>query len=114
MQYIKSSMKEVCQTEEQNLVCSLMWIYRSLLVDYENEAKYNSLDAKLLTASLTSKFIFSLVWSLGGSLSTEHRKPFDTFLKRLLNGDFLSGSDKKKRLQFPDRATLYDFCLTTK
>lgn len=45
-------------------------------------------------------------------MTTEHRKPFDTYLKRVLNGDF--GGDKKKKLNFPDRGQLYDYCVLTK
>jgi dynein heavy chain len=90
-----------------------MWMFKSLLSDYEEEAKYAAMERKNLIQGLQSKFIFSLVWSLGGSLTTEARKPFDTFLKRLLNGD-MAGGDKRKRLQFPERGLLYDYCVTCK
>lgn len=53
-----------------------------------------------------------MVWSLGATLITEHRKPFDSYLKRLFNGDL--AADKKKKMQFPDRGLLYDYCLQPK
>lgn len=113
LDFVRTSTKEICSTEDQNLVNSLMWLFRSLMSDYEDETKYAEIERKNLITGLQSKFIFALVWSIGGSLTTEARKPFDTYLKRLLNGDFVGG-DKRKRLQFPERGMLYDYCINLK
>ena len=62
-------------------------------------------------------FIFSLVWSLGASINSEFRKPFDIYLKKLINGDIeLLHSEEKKKIKavFPERGTLYDYKLTPK
>ena len=65
-----------------------MRIFGCLLKDFEKQEYDESLsDIKQRVAILENKFIFAYIWSLGGSLRTEYRKPFDIFTKKLTNGD---------------------------
>ena len=65
-----------------------MRIFRVLLKDFESPEYYNSFpEIKNKMTVIENKFVFSYLWSLGGSLTTEYRKPFDIFIKKLTNGD---------------------------
>lgn len=65
-----------------------------------------------------ARFSFSLVWSLGGSLSSkECRKKFDLYLKRLTACEIPVDEEiqtKKISKSLPDRGTLYDYNFTVK
>jgi hypothetical protein len=65
---------------------------------YINEfynAIFQSQDIKIRHTVLDSYFVMSLVWSLGGSVTTEFRKPFDLYVKKLFALD----------IKFPDIKT---------
>jgi len=49
--------------------------------------------------------VFALVWSLGGSATTDSRKTFDSFLKKLFGGDIKTDNaeQKKKKVSLPER-----------
>lgn len=65
-----------------------MRIFGNLLKDFNNnEFNDNVSDIKIRASVIENKFIFSYIWSLGGSLRTDYRKPFDIFTKKLTNGD---------------------------
>ena len=56
-----------------------------------------------------------MMWSIGGSLTTECRKPFDVFVKRLCGGDIQVPAEiKKKKLSLPERGSMYDYSLEMK
>jgi hypothetical protein len=53
-----------------------------------------------------------MVWTIGGSITTENRKPFDLFLKKLFSGDIhpIMKDDKKCKIpSMPDRGLLFDY-----
>jgi hypothetical protein len=54
---------------------------------------------------IEGKFLFSLVWALGGSATTDSRKVIDAFLKKLLSGDMKIPDFEKRKLQM--RGDLY-------
>ena len=65
------------------------------------------------------KFIFSLVWGIGGSLTGSNRKKFDQQLKRLLGGDIpvdLPEDMKPRKMtkNLPEKKTFYDYALINK
>lgn len=48
-------------------------------------------------------------------MTTEHRKFFDVFTKKLANGDIPLPPDvKKKKISLPERGTLYDYSIQKK
>ena len=53
---------------------SCMNLFRKLIEDFESEEFYNRLDLKTRGGIIDNKFVFSLIWSLGGSVITEDRK----------------------------------------
>lgn len=59
---------------------------------------------------LDMQFVFSLIWSIGGSLYTVgDRKAFDLYLKRLLGKDIIIPDVESKKLSLPERGTIYDY-----
>jgi hypothetical protein len=49
---------------------------------------------------------------MGGSLTSQYRKPFDIFVKKLTNGDIpLPHEVRKKKISLPERGTLFDYSL---
>lgn len=62
------------------------------------------------------KFMFSFIWGIGGSLTTECRKQFDVFVKRLAGGDIPLENDKipRKKMSLPERANLFEYSLCNK
>jgi hypothetical protein len=54
-----------------------------------------SQDIKIRHTVIDSYFVMSVMWSLGGSVVTESRKPFDLFVKKLFALD----------IKFPDIKT---------
>ncbi|CAG5113648.1 Oidioi.mRNA.OKI2018_I69.chr2.g7738.t1.cds [Oikopleura dioica] len=49
-------------------------------------------------------FIFSLIWSIGGTTDSEGRSKFDEFLRKLM-------AEKGAKFQFPEDGEIYDFVL---
>ena len=73
---------------------------------------YQSLELKDRHLIISHRFIFCVVWSLGGAIRTESRKPFDLFLKKLFSGDIhtITKDDKKRKIGgIPDRGLIYDY-----
>jgi dynein heavy chain, axonemal len=54
------------------------------------------------------------LWSLGGSVTTECRKPFDLFIKKLFALDIKFPDIKTKKIYVPDRGQVYDYQFITK
>jgi hypothetical protein len=51
-----------------------------------------------------------LIWSLGGSVTTDSRKQIDLYIKKLFAGDIRFGDDiKTKKISIPERGVLYDY-----
>ena len=62
---------------------------------------------------IDSKFAFAVIWSLGASVTTDFRKTFDLFVKKLFSGDIKvdtkNEESKKKKVSLPERGLLYDY-----
>ena len=110
LNFLRKNCKEISPTQDQNLVNSLLKIFKSLMIDFENQSFYNSLDIKIRHGIFDMRFVFSIVWSIGGSLATESRKAFDLYLKKLFGGDIHFPQEvKRKKLSLPDRGLLFDY-----
>ena len=115
MDFIRANVEEISPTQDQNLVKSLMKLYSCLLKEFENKDFYLSYsDTKLRTSIFEAKFIFSLVWSFGGSADTNHRKKIESEIKRVLSGDVKFEQYEKRKLSYPERNTLFDYNHATK
>ena len=110
--YIRGECKETTPTEDQNLVVSLLRLWRSLMKVFDDETLYPSpLDKKQTAGILEQSFIFASIWSVCVSVNTEYRRPLDQHFKKVLNGD-IEGIAKLKNKILPaafDRGTVYDY-----
>jgi hypothetical protein len=61
---------------------------------------------------IESSFVFSSIWSLCCSITTDFRRPFDQHYKKICNGE-IENIPKLKNKILPsafDRGTIYDYC----
>ena len=94
------------------MVVSMLRIWRALLKFFDEEANWGSLDKKKIAAMIEHCFLFAAIWSLGVSIDTEYRRPFDQYFKKICNGE-IEGMAKLKHKVLPsafDRGTIYDYC----
>ena len=114
-QRLASEKYEISPAQNQNLIQTHMRLYRSMLKDMEDENLYKGLEMKARINILQMRFAFALIWSFGGSVSTEFRKPFEQYMKRLLGGDIQVNSDiPKKKIAVPERGSLFDYVFEMK
>lgn len=110
LEELRRKSQEISPSQDQNLVMSLLRIYRCMLQIFDEESFYNKADLKNKINLLDQFFVFSVIWSLGGSVSTDYRKPMNLFMKRLFGGDMNAPADgKKKKISLPDSGLLYDY-----
>lgn len=111
--FIRKKCSEVSPTMDQYLVntlCRMLTMF--LKMDLGDEKFYNSLELKERHLIIQHRFIFCMIWSVGASIKTESRKPFDLFLKKLFSGDIhtVMKDDKKRKVPgIPDRGLIYDY-----
>lgn len=94
-----------------------MRLFRIQLNELDNADFYSSFpEFKHRLAYIDNKFIFAYAWSIGGSLTTDSRKTFDIFLKKLTNGDLPSIPQelKKKKISLPERGMIFDYAIESR
>ncbi|KAJ3020398.1 UNVERIFIED_CONTAM: Dynein heavy chain 7, axonemal [Siphonaria sp. JEL0065] len=107
LQCVKRDCKEVSPTSEIGLVNSLAQTLDSLLDEFRNMPQTATQDD---LRRLECKFIFALIWSIGGSVDQLSQTKFDAFLRDLI------GRSIEMRLPIPsddEGATVYDYVFDT-
>ena len=102
------TLKESSPTQPQNLIQSLMRMLGVLLQDFNDEKWFESIEMKTRFSIIDQKFMFAVVWSIGGSLTVESRKKFDLFVKKLANLD-LQEHKFDKKINLPNSGSVYDY-----
>ncbi|KAJ3276290.1 Dynein heavy chain 3, axonemal [Terramyces sp. JEL0728] len=103
--------REVVPTSSINMVVSLM----NLFVCMTDEFVQNSIQevpANIQNAWIISVFIFSSIWSLGGTINQNSRAGFDRFLRNLLDGsnkEFPTPDTIKIDKPVPPPGLVYDY-----
>ena len=87
LEFIRTSCIETTPTQDQNLVQSLLKLWRSFLVCLEDKKFFEETDKKVIHNIIESSFVFSCIWSVCVSINTEFRKPFDSYFKNVCNGN---------------------------
>ncbi|KAJ3084466.1 Dynein heavy chain 7, axonemal [Rhizoclosmatium hyalinum] len=103
----KRDCKEVSPTSEIGLVKSLTQVLDSLLDEFRNSPQSATQDD---LRRLECKFVFSLIWSVGGSVDQQSQVKFDAFLRDLIARNI------EMRLPIPmdeEGATVYDYVFET-
>ncbi|KAJ3210279.1 Dynein heavy chain 7, axonemal [Dinochytrium kinnereticum] len=109
LQFIRKDCKELSPTTDIGLVNSLVRLLDSLMDDVKDLKPEEVAQNPLAYQRLESKFIFSLVWSIGGSIDSPSQLKFDIYLRQALNG-----LANPIRLPIPnDEGTVYDYVYET-
>uniref|UniRef100_G1P4G7 Dynein axonemal heavy chain 12 n=1 Tax=Myotis lucifugus TaxID=59463 RepID=G1P4G7_MYOLU len=109
----KKQCKELIPTSDSNAVVSLTRLFEVLLCDVKSEKarKHHSEGAK--DSLLEACFMFSLIWSIGGSCDTNGRIIFDSFLRSVMLGNIESipvpDSVGKWECHFDEKGLVYDY-----
>jgi hypothetical protein len=54
---------------------------------FEDVEFFESMEEKDRIKLIDCQLIFAIIWGIGASVVSEHRRNFDIFVKRLINGD---------------------------
>ena len=88
LDFIRHECKLLIQTSEIHLVRSLMILYDCLMDEIKNSGQegHETLTNQQLTLWLQGLFLFSLVWTIGGTMTGDSRKKFDVYFRTLISG----------------------------
>ncbi|TPX35722.1 hypothetical protein SmJEL517_g02025 [Synchytrium microbalum] len=100
LMFVRKECKELAPTSEISLVNSLIKLLDSFIDDLK---KFTTMNDEL-KQSLECRFIFSLLWSVGGSLDSASQSKFDASLRLLIDG-----LPTQLTLLPPKDGTVYDY-----
>ena len=86
LDFIRHECKLFVTTSPLHLVHSLLNLYTCLLDEFITGNEGASIPQTQSTLWLQCLFIFSLVWTLGGTMTGDARKKFDVFYRTLVSG----------------------------
>ncbi|XP_058475903.1 dynein axonemal heavy chain 3-like [Solea solea] len=116
LDFIDNECRFVINTSPIHLVFSLMNLYTCLMdeISASGTKGAQTLSTQQITTWLQCLFLFSALWSLGGTITGDSRKKFDVFYRTLIMGmDDEHPRPKsfilKKTDIFPERGAVYDF-----
>ncbi|XP_059519194.1 dynein axonemal heavy chain 12 [Myotis daubentonii] len=105
----KKQCKELIPTSDSNAVVSLTRLFEVLLCDVVE----NDPTSKHIHVWIMACFMFSLIWSIGGSCDTNGRIIFDSFLRSVMLGKIESipvpDSVGKWECHFDEKGLVYDY-----
>ena len=103
---LRNHFKETAPTQNQNLVASLLNIWRSLLNELDDPELISNLEYKAIIQRIDYSFVFAFTWSIGASVTTMFRKKMDVFFKGLVYKD-----KKLKKIMSPTmtEGSIYDY-----
>ncbi|KAJ3302063.1 Dynein heavy chain 7, axonemal [Kappamyces sp. JEL0829] len=100
----KYDCKELSPTTEIGLVNSLIRLYNCYLEPLSAKSPEENDSEQILPQQLQCWFLFSLVWTVGGSLDTSGQKKFDVYLR-----DRSMAREAGTVLPFPAHGIVYDY-----
>ncbi len=86
LDFIRHECKLFVTTSPLHLVHSLLNLYTCLLDDFITESAGTPIAQTQSIVWIQCLFIFSLVWTLGGTMNGDSRKKFDVFYRTLVSG----------------------------
>ncbi|XP_006862182.1 PREDICTED: dynein heavy chain 12, axonemal [Chrysochloris asiatica] len=105
----KKQCKELIPTSDSNAIVSLTRLFEVLLCPVVE----NDPTSKHIRVWIMACFIFSLIWSVGGSCDTVSRIIFDTFIRQILLGKDeeipVPQSVGKWECNFDEKGLVYDY-----
>ncbi|KAJ3106842.1 Dynein heavy chain 7, axonemal [Phlyctochytrium planicorne] len=110
LQFVRRECKELSPTTDIGLVNSLVRLLDSLLDDVRDAKPEEIAGNPVIFQRLESRFVFSLVWSIGGSIDAQSQLKFDSYLRQALGNLTIP-----MQLPIPsdEGATVYDYVYET-
>jgi dynein heavy chain len=106
LSFLRKDCTEICDTQDANLVLSMLRIFESQYKD----AKADKKNGEMLKR-IQGYFLFSLVWSIGATVNEEGRAKFSTFLREII---LVAPEEITEMATFPDGdESVYDFLFHT-
>ncbi|XP_033740540.1 dynein heavy chain 3, axonemal-like isoform X1 [Pecten maximus] len=127
--FINKNCKLFLQTSDMHLVQSLMRLYTCLLDEVADSVNNPPVEGEEVTRDILSNqqitlwlqglFVFSLIWTVGGTITGDSRKKFDQYFRNILSGTDTEHPKPKsikitKSNMIPEKATIYDFSFEKK
>ncbi|KAM4698368.1 dynein axonemal heavy chain 7 [Rhinophrynus dorsalis] len=122
LQMIRKCAKELSPTSDINLIRSLMNLMDCLMDEFADEHLIHNMNERAIYSWLEGIFLFSLIWSIGGSCQEHDRQNFDKLLREIIAGPLseetrirfkiLHPVDPPKKaftVQIPKENTVYDY-----
>ncbi|XP_048576009.1 dynein axonemal heavy chain 3 isoform X2 [Nematostella vectensis] len=117
LNFIRHDCKFFLTSSDMHLVTCFQRLYSCLMDEIRAQDHAEGADrmsSQQITNWLMGLYIFSMVWSIGGTLNGDSRKKFDAFFRLLISGTDKDHPKPKeikmsKQNVFPDRGTVYDY-----
>uniref|UniRef100_A0A8B9LDW8 Dynein axonemal heavy chain 7 n=1 Tax=Astyanax mexicanus TaxID=7994 RepID=A0A8B9LDW8_ASTMX len=122
LQFIRKGTKELSPTSDTNLVKSLMNLMDCMMDEFREEGQIKGMSERDICSWLEGIFIFSLVWSVGGSCLEAGRLKFDGLLREVLTAglseetrqrygilEHVKPPTKQLTVPLPTEGTLYQY-----
>ncbi len=115
LDFIRHECKLFIATSPLHLVHSLLNLYTCILDDFiSSSEEEESIPVKKTAIWTQCVFIFSLVWSVGGTMTGPSRQKFSVFFRTLVSGTNQEHPNPKtvkfsKSSLFPERGIVFDY-----
>ncbi|XP_039631019.1 dynein heavy chain 3, axonemal [Polypterus senegalus] len=116
LDFVRHQCRFLVQTSPIHLAFSTMKLFTCLLDEIAETGKTGAdpMSSQQMTLWLQGLFLFSVVWTIGGTINGESRKKFDLFYRNLIMGmDDNNPRPKSVKLTknnvFPERGSIYDY-----
>lgn len=129
LDFVRKNCQTFITTSDMHLVQTFMRLFTALMdeiieaINNEpvegEEPNPGALTPQQVTLWLQGLFLFSLVWTIGGTTMGESKKKFDVYFRTLISGTDNDHPKPKsikitKSNSFPERDTVYDFSFQKK
>ncbi|XP_065898705.1 dynein axonemal heavy chain 3-like isoform X2 [Dysidea avara] len=116
LDFVRHECKFFVYTSPNHLAFSLMRLYSGLMDEIRASGVNDGpkMPSAQITLQLQGLFLFSLVWSIAGTITGDSRKKFDVFFRTLISGTDAEHPKPKtvkltKSNVFPERGTVFDY-----
>nr|DBA34563.1 TPA: hypothetical protein GDO54_002113 [Pyxicephalus adspersus] len=122
LQMIRKCAKELSSTSDTNLVRSLMNLMDCMLDEFADPSAVHSMNERDICSWLEGIFLFSMVWSIGGTCTENDRLKFDKLLREITDGPLseetrtrfkilhpVDPPEKPFTVPIPKEHTVYDY-----